>query len=383
MTTPEENKEQGPVEVKTQVHSELEKTIVNFISNMDKSSFSAKDKIFFYKQLVYMLKGWVSILQAVDTIRRSTSDYALKTIATSLAYYLNEGKSFSYAIGRLPEYFDESDSAIIKTWESTGNLDVVLQELADEYEYINTIKNKYKSALTYPCILIVIAVAAVLYLFSSVLPNILDMFADQMDKLPVITRVLKSISDFCMNYRQTILIVMATVWIVLGIYWTTEHGKKTFSTMILTMPLVGKMTKTYYLIKWAKYMRLMIWSWLDYLQTFRLLRGVLDVPAYQEMIENTMAGLQIGKTIYSSLESQTHLIYPNVAVMIKVWEETARLEDAMQNIINMYQEELDTSISQFSKLLEPIILIVMWVVVALVASGIFGVVFAVMEDVGI
>jgi type II secretory pathway component PulF len=83
---------------------------------MDKSSFSAKDKIFFYKQLVYMLKGWVSILQAVDTIRRSTSDYALKTIATSLAYYLNEGKSFSYAIGRLPEYFDESDSAIIKTW---------------------------------------------------------------------------------------------------------------------------------------------------------------------------------------------------------------------------------------------------------------------------
>lgn len=383
MTTPEENKEQGPVEVKTQVHSELEKTIVNFISNMDKSSFSAKDKIFFYKQLVYMLKGWVSILQAVDTIRRSTSDYALKTIATSLAYYLNEGKSFSYAIGRLPEYFDESDSAIIKTWESTGNLDVVLQELADEYEYINTIKNKYKSALTYPCILIVIAVAAVLYLFSSVLPNILDMFTDQMDKLPVITRVLKSISDFCMNYRQTILIVMATVWIVLGIYWTTEHGKKTFSTMMLTMPLVGKMTKTYYLIKWAKYMRLMIWSWLDYLQTFRLLRGVLDVPAYQEMIENTMAGLQIGKTIYSSLENQTHLIYPNVAVMIKVWEETARLEDAMQNIINMYQEELDTSISQFSKLLEPIILIVMWVVVALVASGIFGVVFAVMEDVGI
>ena len=81
-----------------------------------------------------MLKGWVSILQAVDTIRRSTSDYALKTIATSLAYYLNEGKSFSYAIGRLPEYFDESDSAIIKTWESTGNLDVVLQELADEYD---------------------------------------------------------------------------------------------------------------------------------------------------------------------------------------------------------------------------------------------------------
>ena len=130
-------------------------------------------------------------------------------------------------------------------------------------------------------------------------------------------------------------------------------------------------------------MKLMIGAWLDYLQTFRLLREILGIPAYQEMIEEVMAGLQMGKTIYGSIESQTHLIYPSVATMIKVWEETACLEDSMQNVISMYQEELDNEITQFSKLLEPIILVVMWVIVALVASGIFGVVFAVMENVWI
>ena len=62
-----------------------------------------------------MLRGGVSILQAVDTIKRSTTNYAIKTIATSISHYLNEGKSFSYALARLPEYFDESDSAIVKT----------------------------------------------------------------------------------------------------------------------------------------------------------------------------------------------------------------------------------------------------------------------------
>ncbi|MBQ9553642.1 type II secretion system F family protein [bacterium] len=82
---------------------------------MDKSSFSAKDKILFYKELVYMLKGGLSILQAVDVIRRESANYALKSICTTIIYYLNEGKSFSYSIGRLPEYFDEGDSAIIKT----------------------------------------------------------------------------------------------------------------------------------------------------------------------------------------------------------------------------------------------------------------------------
>lgn len=361
----------------------LEQLIIPVMQSMDKSSFSAKEKILFYKELVYMLRGGVSIIQAIDTIKKSTTNYALKTIATSILYYLNEGKSFSYALSRLPEYFDESDSAIVRTGESTGTLDVVLQELANEYSYLHSIKNKYRSALTYPVILILMSLGAVLFLFSSVLPGILEMFSGEMDKLPLITRVLKSLSDFFVNSWKTILVILATGLAVLGIYATTDQGKKQLSKLMMSLPLLGQMTKTYYLIKWARYMKLMIGAGLDYVQTFRLLRGVLAIPAYQEMIEKVMAGLQVGKTIYDSLKEETHLIYPNVAVMIKVGEETAHLEESMNNIIAMYQEELDTAITQFSKVLEPAILIVMGVLVALVASGIFGVVFSVMENVGI
>lgn len=361
----------------------LEKIIVSMMNSTDKSSFSAKDKILFYKELVYMLHGGVSIMQAVDTIKRSTTNYALKTITTSISFHLNEGKSFSYALSRLPEYFDESDSAIIKTGESTGNLDTVLQELANEYSYLNSIKNKYKSALTYPIILIIMSIGAVLFLFSSVLPGILEMFVGEMEKLPLITRILKSTSDFFVSSWKTILVVLLTALAVIWIYGTTDQGKKALSKFMMSLPLVGKMTKTYYLIKWARYMKLMIGAGLDYVQTFRLLRGVLAIPAYQEMIEKVMAGLQIGKTIYDALKEETDLIYPNVAVMIKVGEETAHLEDSMGNIIAMYQEELDNSITQFSKILEPVILIFMWVIVALVASGIFWVVFSVMENVGV
>lgn len=361
----------------------LEKIIISIMSSVDKSSFSAKDKILFYKELVYMLHGGVSIMQAVDTIKKSTTNYALKAIVTSISFHLNEGKSFSYALSRLPEYFDESDSAIIKTGESTGNLDTVLQELANEYSYLNSIKNKYKSALTYPIILIIMSIGAVLFLFSSVLPGILEMFVGEMDKLPVITRILKATSDFFVTSWKTILVVLFTAIAVVWIYGTTDQGKKALSKFMMSFPLVGKMTKTYYLIKWARYMKLMISSGLDYVQTFRLLRGVLAIPAYQEMIEKVMAGLQIGKTIYDTIKDETDLIYPNVAVMIRVGEETAHLEDSMGNIIAMYQEELDNSITQFSKILEPVILIFMWVIVALVASGIFWVVFSVMENVGV
>ena len=362
---------------------EIEKTILSFMGTLDKGSFSAKDKVLFYKELVYMLKGWLSILQAVEVIRKETTNNAIRNICWTLMHYLNEGKSFSYSLGRLTEYFDEWDSAIVKTWESTGNLDVVLHELADEYEYINQIRNKYISALIYPAFLIVGSIAAVLFLFSSVLPGILDMFSDQMDKLPLITRVLKSISDFCVEYWKTILIVLWVGAIVAWIYSTTEQGKKKFSWMMLNAPLIWGMTRTYYLIKWAKYMKLIIGSWLDYVQTFRLLREILGIPAYQDMIEQVMAWLQIWKTIYASISTQTDLIYPSVATMIKVWEETANVENAMQNVIDIYQEELDNSIKNFSKAIEPFILIFVWWIVLMIALGVFSLIFAVMDSAGI
>ena len=81
----------------------IEKMIVSVMHTIDKSSFSWKDKILFYKELVYMLRGWVSIMEAVNTIKKQTTNYAVKSVTTSIAYYLNQGKSFSYAISRLPE----------------------------------------------------------------------------------------------------------------------------------------------------------------------------------------------------------------------------------------------------------------------------------------
>ena len=143
------------------------------------------------------------------------------------------------------------------------------------------------------------------------------------------------------------------------------------------------MTKSYYLIKWARYMRLMISSGMDYVETFRLLRDVLDIPLYQDMIEQVLADISLGKTLYEPISSHKDIIPSNVAVLIKVGEETANLDNSMTNIIAIYQEELDNSIKNFSKAIEPVILIVVGAIVMLIALGVFGLIFAVMDGAGI
>ncbi len=363
----------------------VDKIIEYVLDSTDKTTFSGKDKILFYKELVYMMRGWVPLLETMKTIQSTSENAAVKNVARVIYGYLDKGKELSYAISRLPEYFDEWDAAIIKTWETSWNLPDVLQSLAEEYAYLSEIKQKYIWAMIYPVSLIIISIVAVIYLFGFVLPGIFDSLSSSIavEDMPAITMLLKNFSDFTVNYWKYILIFWFLAILLAITYSATEKGKKQMYRTLITMPIVGNMTKSYYLIKWARYMKLMIWSGMDYVDTFRLLRDILRIPLYQSMIERVLADITLGKSLYEPISEHPDIIPSNVAVLIKVWEETANVENAMQNVIDIYQEELDNSIKNFSKAIEPFILIFVWWIVLMIAIGVFSLIFAVMDSAGI
>ena len=364
----------------TSKKSFMDEIVEYFLNSSDKTSFSWKDKILFYKELVYMMKGWVSLLETMKTIQKTSDNAAVKRVAKDIYEYLDEGKELSYAISRLPEYFDEWDAAIIKTWETSGNLPDVLQSLAEEYAYLSDIKQKYIWAMIYPAALIVISLVAVIYLFWYVLPGIFETLSSSVTEMPTITMILKKFSDFVVNYRQEVGVFWILIILLIITYSATERGKKQMYRALINAPIVGNMTKSYYLIKWARYMKLMIWSGMDYVDTFRLLRDVLKIPLYQSMIEKVLADITVGKSLYEPISQHSDIIPSNVSVLIKVWEETANLENAMQNVIDIYQEELDNSIKNFSKAIEPFILVFVWWIVLMIALGVFSLIFAVMDS---
>ncbi len=363
----------------------VDKIIEYVLDTTDKTTFSWKDKILFYKELVYMMKGGVPLLETMKTIQTTSDNAAVKKVAKIIYGYLDRGKELSYAIGRLPEYFDEWDAAIIKTWETSGNLPDVLQSLAEEYAYLSEIKQKYIWAMIYPAFLIVISLAAVIYLFGFVLPGIFDSLSSSIavEDMPSITMVLKDFSDFVVSYRKYIIMFWILFILLIITYSATEKGKRQMYRTLISLPIVWNMTKSYYLIKWARYMKLMIGSGMDYVDTFRLLRDILRIPLYQNMIERVLADITLGKSLYEPISEHPEIVPSNVAVLIKVWEETANLENAMQNVIDIYQEELDNSIKNFSKAIEPFILIFVWWIVLMIALGVFSLIFAVMDSAGI
>lgn len=362
----------------------IDGAIVSALQSMDRGSFWTKDKILFFKEVAYLLNGGVALSDAMHIIGESSDNYALKEIARNILTFLRKGKSFSYALNRLPDYFDQGDYTIVKAGEMSGNLPMILQSLATEYVYVRDMKNKYIGALLYPAILIVVAIVAVFALFLLVLPNIFSIAESfQNLQLPRITRALHDTSIFFQTKRKLMLGVLVWLGLIGSVFFSTEYGKKTWFSILLSIPLIGKMTKYFYLVKFCRYMKLMLNAWMNYVQTFGLLRDILGIAAYQHMIERVITGLNKWETIYATLQYETDLIPSDVSVMIKVGEETANLSASLDNVLKMYEEDLNTLITRSSKVIEPIMLIVVWWIIVVIALGIFGLILQIMEGAGL
>lgn len=362
----------------------IDNLIKQFIINSDKRSFGVKEKILLFKELGNLLKGGIGIAEGLAIIGENSDNYAIQEITSTLHEHITQGKSLSVSIAKYPQYFDETDIATIQSGESSGNLDDILMMIGAEYSYINTLKQKFIGALTYPSILIIVAIGAVIALFMFILPSIFEM-AEQFnaDELPTVTKVLKSFSDFLATNGLQVWIAILFAIFAGFVFTSTEIGQKKLYELLFEIPILGKMIKAYYLIRFSRYTKMLLESGINYRTIFKMLKNVISHPIFRPIFDKTIAGLDTGKTIYDSLKDDTILIPNSVAALIKVGEQTATLPHTFDTIIGIYEEELDNYINNLSKLIEPIMLVFIGGIVVLISLGVFGVILNIMDSVSL
>lgn len=358
----------------------IDKYIINGLQYSDKSNFWNNNKIFFFKELSSMIKWGLGLIESLSLIQESSDNYAMKEIASWISEFLYNWKTLSYSFKRFPEYFTEWDVNIVMSWERTGNLWLVLQHLADEYSYVKEIKQKYQWALTYPLILIVISLITVVALFAFVLPNIFQIVMSFPNvEIPMTTLILQGISNFIINNWKLLLIFWGFLFIIIALYLSTEKWKKKWFDILIALPLIWKMTQYYYLIKFCRYMKLMLISGMDYISIFQILRDIMNLPPYQDLIDKILWGIQRWETIYESIKDKQKILPPNATVLIKVGEESASLGESLDNILSIYEWELNAKINGIAKIIEPVMLVFIWIIVVFIAIGVFWLILQIME----
>ena len=342
------------------------------------------DKYNFYEYLSVMLDGWVSISETLESVQSKIKNEFFKEKINELLSYVASGDSFSKSMRKIPQVFASSEVSIIEAGETTGKLTQSLSKLSDDLRKTHELRSKVKGALTYPMIIMLFLVVSVVAVLVFVIPSIKPLFDTAEVELPASTQALIWASDFISNNYLLIILFLITVWVLFIGYKNTEKWRANIDYILLHMPLVWKVYKNYLLSSIASSLGTLIWAWVWVLKALTLVSKSLNNAVYQSMLNEVILKVSSWNKIVDSMQDvdEENQFFPSDFLqMLSVWEKTASLEKVSKKISLQYNREVDYSLWNLTKWIEPIAILLAWVFVLWFAFAIFGAIMKVTQTV--
>ena len=335
---------------------------------VSKQRIKTEQKVIFFRLLATMVNAGLSIMKSITILEKQEKNVLLQKAYANIITGIKSGKNLSQTLREYGENFSDSECSIIESGEKTGKLNLSLLQLAEQVEKVSGMTKKLKGALMYPAAIVVVMIGSIMVLMTMVVPKIVEIFGDK-DKLPPLTQFLIATSDFFVNYWWAVIIGFVGFIIAVSFWRNTESGHYRFDQIMLRLPIMGSVMQKVILSKFSRVLSNLLSSGISIVESLRIVSDVVDNEVYRQRIlllrEDIKKGIRIGE----SLEDDR--LFPDMLVqMIKVGEETAKLDTIILKIADFYDEEVDTTINSINKLLEPIIIVSMAVVVGFIAVGI-------------
>ncbi len=326
------------------------------------------EKVIFYRLLATMVNAWMSLVRSIWVLEAQEKNPAFKKVLWVFGEELKEWRTLSDCLAMYPNSFSKAEIWIVKSWEKTWKLNVALNDLAIQVEKVASMTGKLKSALTYPAFIILVVIGVVFIMMTMVVPKLLDIFDDK-SSLPASTQLLISISDlFVHNWLLLILwLVSIIVWIKI---WTkTPTWQYLFDKFLLHLPILWQVTQKIILSKFSRIFSWLIWSWVSIVESLKITAEALWNEVYRQRVLFLAESVKSWTKIWESIEWDK--MFPEMMIqMIRVWEETAKLDQTIVKVADFYDEQVDNIIGSINKLLEPAIIIILAVIVWFIAIAI-------------
>lgn len=323
------------------------------------------------KQFSILVKAAVDISESLRSISDQVENDELKSIYVKIREAVSEGKSLSYAHAQFPKVFGPIYTNMIAAAEKSGALPLVLRRLSDFMSYQIAIKRKVIGALTYPALMILVAMGVTIFLFVNVLPKITKAFASLKVTLPWYSIWLNNISAWLQS--NWIFCILALVAAVVGLQaWIkTPKGRYTFDRFLYTAPVAGPVIQRVCVSRFSKTLSTVLASGVRIVEGLQLTRNVIGNAYLEEAIDDAIQRVQDGEKLAVSLEKSGR-VPVMVTHMLKTGEKTGRLEEMLQNIAEAYDDEVDHKISATTKLIEPVMMIFMAGLVFVIVMSVLG-----------
>ncbi len=329
-----------------------------------------RDRLLFTRQMRTMIRSGVPMMQALEGIQKSSANPVLIDLLQDVRANLDKGVELSGALARHPKYFDDYYVSMVRVGEGTGRLEEVFKRLHEQLEFEKMIKQKIKGAMRYPMfVMIAISVAiAIMALF--VIPVFAKVYAKFHATLPFLTLALLAISDFAVHYWWAVLIVIAGVIYAFKLYIKQPHGRYAWDKLKLKFPVVGGILNKATLARFCRSFATASKSGIPLVQAFTLVSRVVDNAFFEERILLMRDGVERGESMLRVAQS-AGIFTPIELQMISVGEDTGDIDGMLNQVADMYQEEVEYEVGRLSETIEPLLLAFMGLLILLMMLGIF------------
>lgn len=339
----------------------------NFLNKfLNRVSFS--DLVMITRQLATMVSSGLVLSDSIDILQEQQNNPTLKKTLEGISQDIKGGLTLAQALGKYPEIFPHLYVNLIKAGEASGKLDQVLLQMADGLEKDKEFQAKVKGAMIYPVVVLSMMFVVIIIMMIFVIPKLTTLYAQSTIELPLPTKILIGTSNLFINYWWLGLIICIGGAIGFQRWNKTEEGKYVIGRMLLKLPIVGRIITNVTLTNFNRTFGLLTSAGIPLLESIGIVTDLTDNPVYKKNLKAAYNGVERGLPFSSLLTSE---IFPKiVGQMVKVGEETGKVDEVFFKLADYFESEADHLIKNLTVAIEPIVLIILGVGVAFLVISI-------------
>lgn len=328
---------------------------------------TSKDKVVFTRQLSTLISAGLPLSQSLHTVYEQTASKKLQNVIGDIIASVEGGKSLSESFAIHPEVFDKVYLSLVAAGEVSGTLDEALLRIASQQEKDAQMMSKIRGALTYPIIVLMVITGVMVFMLVAVVPQVEKLYKDLKRSLPILTEIMVNSAHFLMQFWWLALILVGALIYFAHQYFKTESGIVVKDNFKLNVPLFKNMFRKLYMARFARTGQTLLASGVPMLDMLRITQDAVNNTIVSRSISRAAEKVKGGKALSDSLAPEDYILQL-VPQMIKIGEQSGRIDEMLGKTAQVYEDELDEEIKALSTAIEPILMVVL----ALVAGGMVG-----------
>jgi len=360
---------------------ELQDDKTNFFARFS-GRITTKDRVVFTRQLATLIGAGLPLAQSLRTVQEQTTNKRMQEIVQEIISDVEGGKSLSDSFAKHPEAFNKVYVALVSAGETSGTMDDSLKRLAAQQEKEAAMMSKIRGAMMYPSIVLAVIILVIGFMLFTVVPQVEGLYRDLNKGLPFVTLAMIKVANFFSSLWWLVILAMIIGGYFLAQYLKTEQGIRTKDIFKLNVPLFKGMFRKMYMARFARTSQVLLSTGVPMLDMLRITSDAVNNVIISESILRASDKVKGGKALSASLSNEDYFL-AMVPQMIKIGEQSGKIDEMMGKTAQVYEDELDEEIRALSTAIEPVLMVFLAIVAGTMVAAILLPIYSLVGNINI